>query len=77
VDISLSTDSINYKPVLHKINTVPDNEYTANIQTFGTDITPQNARYVKVFAKNYGKLPSWHLGAGGDSWVFIDEITVE
>jgi predicted alpha-1,2-mannosidase len=77
VDIFLSTDSINYNPVLHKVNSIPDNDYTANIQTFGSDIAPQNARYVKVFAKSYGKLPAWHEGAGGDSWVFIDEITVE
>ena len=77
VDIFISTDSINYKPVMHKVNTFPDNDYAASIQSFGIDIAPQNARYVKVFAKNYGKLPAWHLGAGGDSWVFIDEITVE
>ncbi len=77
VDISISTDSINYKPIVHKTSPMPDNNYTATIQTMGSDITPQNARYVKVFAKNYGKLPSWHAGAGGNSWIFIDEITVE
>ena len=34
------------------------------------------ARYIKVFAKNYGKLPDWHLGAGGQAWIFVDEITI-
>jgi hypothetical protein len=34
------------------------------------------ARYVKVSAKNFGKLPNWHLGAGGEAFIFIDEITV-
>jgi len=34
------------------------------------------ARYVKVKAKNYGKLPEWHMGVGGDAFIFIDEITV-
>ena len=38
--------------------------------------TPVLARYVKVKAKNYGKLPDWHLGAGGEAFIFIDEITV-
>jgi hypothetical protein len=38
--------------------------------------SPVLARYVKVKAKNYGKLPDWHLGAGGDAFIFIDEITV-
>ncbi|HTB32349.1 MAG TPA: GH92 family glycosyl hydrolase, partial [Bacteroidia bacterium] len=77
VDISISTDSINYKPVIHKVNSWPEKDYTANIQTLGSEIVPQNARYVKVFAKNYGKLPAWHQGSGGNSWIFIDEITVE
>ena len=38
--------------------------------------TPVLARYLKVKAKNYGKLPDWHLGAGGDAFIFIDEIMV-
>lgn len=38
--------------------------------------TPVLARYVKVKAKNYGKLPDWHMGAGGEAFIFIDEITV-
>jgi hypothetical protein len=37
---------------------------------------PVLARYVKVKAKNFGKLPRWHLGAGGEAFIFIDEITV-
>ncbi len=77
VDISISTDNTNYIPLIHKVNLLPDNDYTANIQTFGEAIAPQNARYIKVFAKNYGKLPAWHEGAGGDAWIFIDEIMVE
>ncbi len=31
-------------------------------------------KFIKVVAKNYGKLPSWHEGAGGDAFIFIDEI---
>ncbi|MEM7040247.1 MAG: GH92 family glycosyl hydrolase, partial [Bacteroidota bacterium] len=32
------------------------------------------ARYVKVFAKQLGVCPEWHLGAGGKTWIFADEI---
>ncbi|MBL4651587.1 MAG: GH92 family glycosyl hydrolase [Flavobacteriales bacterium] len=35
------------------------------------------ARYVKVNATYFGKLPEWHLGAGGESYIFIDEIIIE
>ena len=36
-----------------------------------------NARYIKVEAKNFGELPSWHEAAGSKSWLFVDEITVQ
>ena len=28
-------------------------------------------------AKNFGKLPEWHQGFGGDAFIFIDEITIK
>ena len=34
------------------------------------------ARYVKIQLNNYGKCPDWHLGAGGDTWIFLDEIEI-
>ena len=36
-----------------------------------------NARYVKIVIKNYGKLPAWHLSAGQQSWLFVDEVWVK
>ena len=38
---------------------------------------PSNPHNVKVKAKNYGILPSWHQGAGGAAFIFIDEIEVK
>lgn len=38
---------------------------------------PLTARYVKVKAYNYGKLPEWHQGFGGDAFIFIDEIKIK
>ena len=45
-------------------------EFTASVQT--------KAKYLKVVAKNFGKLPEWHQGHpyDGDAFIFIDEITV-
>ena len=37
---------------------------------------PIQARYIKIKAENYGKCPDWHLGSGGTSWLFFDEITI-
>lgn len=35
-----------------------------------------SARYIKINAVYSGDCPPWHLGAGGKSWIFIDEITI-
>ena len=35
-----------------------------------------DARYVRVVAKNFGVLPDWHQGAGGEAHLFVDEVTV-
>ena len=35
------------------------------------------ARYIRVHARNLGTCPSWHVGAGGKAWLFVDEIEVE
>lgn len=37
----------------------------------------QRYRYIKLIAKQYGKLPIWHPGAGGDTFIFIDECEIQ
>ena len=41
---------------------------------FGKQIEPVFFRYLKVRAKNFGDIPSWHPGAGDGAFIFIDEI---
>ena len=43
--------------------------------TFSLDGSLQ--RFVHITAKNYGTLPPWHLGYGGEAWLFADEITIK
>lgn len=37
----------------------------------------KKAQYIKIMAKNAGPCPDWHLGKGGASWIFLDEVLVE
>jgi hexosaminidase len=37
---------------------------------------PILTRYVRASLVSQGKMPAWHLGAGGDSWIFADEFVV-
>lgn len=32
---------------------------------------------IRITTESIGPCPEWHLGAGGKSWLFVDEITVE
>ncbi len=36
-----------------------------------------SARYIRIKAINRGPCPPWHLGAGGKSWIFADEIVID
>ena len=35
------------------------------------------AKHLKIKAENIGTCPPGHPGAGGDAWVFVDEVVVE
>ena len=59
-------------------NTVDEQDYTIQTKDFILRLDrPVKARYVRVFAKNFGTIPDWHLGHGGEGFIFIDEIWVE
>lgn len=58
-------------------NTVDPKDETVQLKDFSADILPTQARYLKVKAYYYGKLPEWHQGAGGEAYIFIDEISVK
>lgn len=47
------------------------------VKNIEASFTPVVARYVRVRAVQYGKLPTWHEGAGGDTHLFIDEIEIK
>jgi hypothetical protein len=60
------------------MNTIPADDYKTQLKNFELHLPKTvKARYVKVVAKNFGKLPEWHQGAGGDAYIFIDEIDVK
>jgi len=76
VEYYTSTDGRNYTLVEKIENYFPDEEYGSFIKEVTAQTQSTSARYVKVIAKNYGKCPPWHLGYGGQAWIFSDEITI-
>ncbi len=51
-------------------------DYEVQTKLVKSTFLPTQARFIKVKAYNYGKLPEKHQGVGGDAYVFIDEIKV-
>ncbi len=77
VAFELSADGRNFEPVARVANDVSDRAEEVLTKDFAQAITPRRARYVRVRAKTYGRVPAWHAGAGGSAWIFVDEIIVE
>lgn len=64
-----------YKVVATLNNDFPDDKEGAFIKHFEAALN-EKARYVRVRAKQYGVCPDWHLGAGGKTWIFVDELEI-
>lgn len=54
-----------------------DQEKEEIIRNFRFTDNLQNIRYVRFSIVGTESLPAWHPSAGGDSWVFVDEIVVK
>ena len=77
VEYYTSSDNVNFKLAGSISNKVEAKDYEIQMQKLELKAEPTKARYIKIKAYNYGKLPEWHQGAGGDAFIFIDEINIK
>lgn len=78
VEYLISSDGKKFTSAGKIINPVAASDYETQVKNFEYHTSkPIKTRYIKIKAKNYGKLPDWHQGAGGDAFIFIDEIEVK
>ncbi len=77
VNFYTSLDNKNFTLVGTIENPVKADDYTVQLHRFGKQLTkPVKARYFKIVAENFGTLPEWHEGKGGQAYVFTDELEV-
>jgi predicted alpha-1,2-mannosidase len=76
IEFEASSDGVNFRPIAEiKTDVAPENmENTA--RDYRTEIARTRARFIRVKARNLGKIPAWHPGAGGDAYIFVDEIFI-
>jgi predicted alpha-1,2-mannosidase len=77
VSFEYSLDGTKYLPIVELLNDYEANNNNLITIAFRKEIAPLKVRFVRVKASNFGKLPSWHQGAGGEAFIFIDEILID
>ena len=77
VEYLVSNDGKQFTSISKALNDVSQKNPANTIKRFEANISKLSARYIKVFAKNIGKCPDWHEGAGEESWIFCDEVVIK
>jgi hypothetical protein len=87
--IEISYDGNTYEKLpLIETNSIISSNSSSNqsIPSFSSYVGPMNKEFfvksnstkaisaIRVSAKNFGKCPEWHLGAGNNTWLFADEL---
>ncbi|HTO35895.1 MAG TPA: GH92 family glycosyl hydrolase, partial [Flavobacterium sp.] len=78
VEFYTSNDGKNFKLLYTIQNTVDPKDYESQTKIFEV-VKKSRAKYIKVKAYNFGKLPEWHQGFpyDGEAFIFVDEIRVK
>ena len=73
IEIFISSDGVKYKSI-KKVYMDYIKNFERNVEI---NFEKVNAKFVKVIAKNFGKIPAGKPGEGTDAWLFVDEISIE
>ena len=75
--VEASEDGEQFRVIARLSHDVSDTEYGVFREDLVADVDRVRARYLRYHAANYGTIPDWHLGAGGEAFIFTDELLVE
>lgn len=77
VEFYTSNNGVYFELVAAIDNTVKAEDYEVQVKDFTATLSaPIQASFLKVKAYNFGTLPAWHQGHGGEGFVFVDEVEV-
>jgi len=77
VVLSVSSDGDEFHEVARLTGDVVADAYGNILRDWVAQVEGTEARYVRVFARNFGTIPDWHPGRGDGAFIFIDEILVD
>jgi hypothetical protein len=76
VTFSLSVDGTRWSSIGERMHDLRKTEEVL-VKDFSISAGTAAARYVRIAARNIGKCPAWHPGAGDRAWLFVDEIIID
>ena len=76
IEFEYSRDGAEFSKIADIKTDVAQDNMDPLTRDYRTPIKPVDARYIRIHAYSLGKIPSWHPGAGGDGWIFVDEILI-
>ncbi|MEY3385363.1 MAG: hypothetical protein RIR53_174 [Bacteroidota bacterium] len=74
VTIQTSSDGIAWTDLGTATHNVPVSDATPQSQVLTVYFATLRTQHIRVLARTYGALPSWHPGAGNPAFIFCDEI---
>lgn len=77
VMVCVSSDGTNYSAPFKaaiQYNSSSQEMETPQLQTVRVPVDRPDVKYVKVVAKNLGRIPDWHKAKGLRPWLMVDEI---
>lgn len=72
----ISNDNSDFKQIAFIKNPIAADDYEMYIKDLSAKVKA-TGRYVRIKATNFGTIPQWHLGAGGQAYIFVDEVVIE
>jgi hypothetical protein len=76
VDMAISLDGVSWTTLPAPDGAVEKDDYEVRRHELVAPAEGRETRYVRVHAATVGTCPAWHPGAGGNAWIFVDEIIV-
>jgi len=75
--ILTSVNGKDYKLAYMGEKFLPIEDLNPQVKSIQASFEKQRVRFIRIVANQYGKLPAWHEGAGGDTHIFVDEVVIE
>lgn len=77
VQVYVSSDGVEYSPAINaKLKYAPEEQSMNSPQYVRVvvDINQSDVKYVRLVAKNMGRIPAWHKARGLRPWIMVDEV---